>query len=112
MSFLPDGKLLSAGMDNQLCLWDSSGVRCDTFKAHEGSISKMQTDDNFVAVTAGYDHQLLIWDLRNKALIDSINIHTQPITEFEWKNSLIATGDRSGNVAFSDINTGELIFKK
>ncbi len=42
------------------------GVRCDQIKAHEGSISKVMTDENYKAISAGYDHLLLIWDLENK----------------------------------------------
>ncbi len=29
LSYLPDGRLLSSGMDSQICLWDNKGVRCD-----------------------------------------------------------------------------------
>ncbi len=30
----PDGKYLSGGMDNMLCLWDKSIVKCDTLQGH------------------------------------------------------------------------------
>ena len=32
--------------------------------------------------------------------------------EFEWKNSLCVSGDRSGGVAWWDINNGTPIYKK
>ena len=51
-------------------------MRCDSIKAHEGSISKVQTDSNYIAITAGYDHKILLWDLVSIKLLDTINVHT------------------------------------
>ena len=69
VSFLKDGRLLSSGMDSLLCLWDAKSVKCDTFKAHGGSISKVMTDDHNIAITAGYDHKIMLWDLDNKKVL-------------------------------------------
>lgn len=34
VAFLPDGRLLSSGMDNKLCLWERAGVRCTDLAGH------------------------------------------------------------------------------
>ena len=39
MQHLPDGRLLSGGMDSKLCLWDARGVRCQDLRGHSGPIS-------------------------------------------------------------------------
>ncbi len=63
LSYLKDGRLVSAGMDSLICLWDAKNVKCDQFKAHGGSVSKVLTDQNNVMVSAGYDHSLMVWNL-------------------------------------------------
>lgn len=63
VAHLTDGRILSAGMDSVMCLWDKSGVRCDHIKGHEGSISKVLVDDSNVCISAAYDATLGIWDL-------------------------------------------------
>ena len=106
VSFLPDQRIVSVGMDNQICIWDNTGVRCDSIKAHEGSISKLKVDRHGIIMTSGYDHKVMVWDSNAKSSLLVIHNHTQPITELEWQNSLLVTGDRSGNLGFSDVNTG------
>ncbi len=58
-----DGRVLSGGMDKLLCLWDAKLVKCVNLTGHNGSISKVQVDDNNIAVTAAYDSSLLVWNL-------------------------------------------------
>ena len=48
-------------MDSILCYWDAKGVRCDTLFGHQGSVSKVITDDTYVAISASYDATLIIW---------------------------------------------------
>lgn len=61
-----DGRILSGGMDKLLCLWDSRLVKCENLSGHNGSISKVKVDDNNVAISAGYDSSLLVWNLDTK----------------------------------------------
>ena len=44
VQILPNRKIVSGGMDSNICLWDASGVRCQTFTEHTGSISKIVAD--------------------------------------------------------------------
>ena len=50
-------------MDNRLCLWDRSAVKCSDLVGHNGSISKVRVDSSNVAISAGYDASLLVWSL-------------------------------------------------
>jgi WD40 repeat protein len=34
---LPDGRVLSSGMDSLICLWDARGTRCSALEGHNGS---------------------------------------------------------------------------
>ena len=61
VAHLHNGRIISGGMDSALCYWDSKGVRCDTLLGHEGSITKVLTDDNLIAISASYDATLIIW---------------------------------------------------
>ena len=36
VQILPNRKIVSGGMDSNLCLWDASGVRCQTIKDFSG----------------------------------------------------------------------------
>lgn len=36
VQILPNRKIVSGGMDSNICLWDASGVRCQTFTEHTG----------------------------------------------------------------------------
>ena len=83
-------------MDQIICLWEASGVKCDKIKAHNGSISKIEVDSQGIGITAGYDHLMYIWDFCGKKpkVLEQIGVHTQPITTFSWKNSLLVSGDR------------------
>eukprot|EP01017_Pseudomicrothorax_dubius_P016931 TRINITY_DN1914_c0_g3_i7.p1 TRINITY_DN1914_c0_g3~~TRINITY_DN1914_c0_g3_i7.p1 ORF type:complete len:196 (+),score=18.02 TRINITY_DN1914_c0_g3_i7:193-780(+) len=104
---LKDGRLLSAGMDSMLCLWDAHIVKCDTLLGHQGSISKVMTDEYNVGISASYDCRLIAWDLDSKSDAQTlIGPHKDAILDFDWRNSLVVSGDKNGVVAFWDLNRG------
>lgn len=64
-----------------------------------GSISKVMADDH-VGISASYDATIILWDLAKKGVSDKlIGPHKEAIMDFEWINSLLVTGDKSGVVA-------------
>lgn len=114
------GKIVSGGMDNAICLWDASGVRCDYLQGHEGSISKLVLDSTDTLLSASYDCTIRAWGLKSigsgpKGLKkDScadilVGPHKDPIMDFVWKNSLVVSGDRKGLLAFWDLNKAQAI---
>jgi WD40 repeat protein len=40
-ALLNDGRVVSTGMDNNICVWDAKGAKCKYIKEHTGSISKV-----------------------------------------------------------------------
>ena len=85
-------------------------VKCDKLTGHNGSISKIVVDDNDVAITAGYDAALLVWNLNTRECLQGLfKGHKEPVVECQWRNSLCVSGDRKGGMAFWDINTGQAI---
>jgi len=37
------------------------------------------------------------------------NAHKNAVVEFQWRNSLVVSGDRGGGMAIWDINTGKAV---
>ena len=71
-------------------------------------MSKVQVDENNIAISAGYDGQLLLWNLDNLSCAQGfLNGHRGPVTKFAWHESLLVSGDRTGILAFWDINRPE-----
>lgn len=83
-------------------------MKCETLVGHNGSISKVKADDNNVAISSGYDSALLVWNCDTLECAQGLfNGHKDAVVEFEWRNSLCVSGDRSGSIAFWDINSGQ-----
>ncbi len=94
-------------MDKRLCLWDRGLVQCKDLVGHNGSISKVKVDSTNTAISASYDSQLLVWNLDTLECAQGLfKGHKDAVLEFEWRNSLCVSGDRSGGVTWWDINTG------
>lgn len=69
------------------------------FHSHRGSISKVMADDH-LGISASYDATMILWDLAKKDMSEKlIGPHKEAIMDFEWSNSLLVSGDKSGVVA-------------
>ena len=56
--------------------------------------------DDRIGISASYDATMILWDLGSKAMSQKlIGPHKEAIMDFEWKNSLLISGDKSGVVA-------------
>ena len=56
-------------------------------------------DDSNIGISSSYDGSLIVWDL--DTMQDSCKlkgIHKNPVLTFEWKNSLVVSGDKSGKM--------------
>ena len=80
-------------------------MRCKNLAGHNSSISKVKVDEHNVAISAGYDSALLVWNLDTleccQALFEG---HKDTVMDFEWYNSLVVSGARNGSLAVWDIN--------
>jgi WD40 repeat protein len=81
------------------------------FYSYRGSISKVRSDGQNVAISASYDRTLRVWDCSSSVARGVVLFaeHRQPVTAFDWRNSLVVSGDRSGHLCTWDINTGKSV---
>ncbi|KAF0695987.1 Aste57867_13200 [Aphanomyces stellatus] len=107
VAHLPDGRVVSGGMDSKLCLWDAAN-RCEDLTGHSGSISLVQTyADNWI-VSASYDKTYRLWDGASGKRKTSrerhvLKGHDAAILDFSIFGARLVGGDRSGNVLFFDL---------
>lgn len=66
VTYTRDGRVLSAGMDSKLCLWDARAVKCSDLTGHTASISKvMASSTEDIAISSSYDKTLMVWDTKS-----------------------------------------------
>lgn len=109
-TFLPDGRIVSGGMDSNLCVWEAKGVKCKFIQEHTGSISKVKADETGVCLSSSYDTSVRIYDMNSTACIGILKgTHKTPVTDFEWSNSLCVTGGRDGLIGVWDVNSQKCV---
>lgn len=100
-AFAADGRIVSAGMDNQICVWAKGAVRCESLMGHQASVSKVLVDEHNVCLSASYDCVINVWDLdRLDQGGQLVGPHKNAVLEMAWRNSLVVSGDKDGVVAF------------
>eukprot|EP00667_Euglena_gracilis_P008565 EG_transcript_8678 len=106
--FLSDGRIMSGGMDNKLCLWAASLVKCDDLIAHKASVSKVESNSSDIVISASYDRTLMVWDCTT-ATANCAKIltgHKKPVMDFIWYHNHLVSGDREGILKKWDVEVG------
>ncbi|XP_024536805.1 uncharacterized protein LOC112348467 [Selaginella moellendorffii] len=110
LDHLPDGRIVSGGMDNKLCLWDKRGVRSRDLKGHTASVSGVKAgvfNQGSLAVSASYDRTLILWDLGGPSGREVAKLagHKAPVMEFAGTpRGRLVSGCRDGTVILWDVD--------
>lgn len=63
-----------------------------------------------VAISASYDASIRLWDIKKKqSSAKLVGPHKEAIMDFDWKNSLLVSGDKSGVMSIWDLNAEKSI---
>lgn len=112
---LPDGRILSGGMDSQLCLWESNSTSCQQLSAHAAPISAIDVSHaTGAAVSASYDKSVRVWDVKSRRASESscLSGHTAPVLQLVCgREDHVLSGDRGGTVIMWGLATGSTTSK-
>ena len=110
VSHLSDGRIVSGGMDNKLCLWGERGGRCTDLIGHSGSISSVCTSaSGSHVISTSYDKTVRVWHTQRGSEVTTLRGHTAPVLDLDWSTEgqgLLLTGDRSGVACIWDLESG------
>jgi WD40 repeat protein len=115
LAFSPDGsRLISGGFDRRAIIWDvERRTPIHRLEGHRDQIYAVAfTPDGARAVTGSYDTTLRMWRVSDGGLIAEMRGHTQVIRgglAIRSSDSMIASGDRSGEIRLWDGNTGRFL---
>ena len=110
VSHCPDGRVISAGLDSKVCLWNANGQpKCVDLTGHTGSVSKvLASADNNLAISAGYDKTLRLWSIGTRPReVQCLRCHRAPVMHLSWAAGVLASADRDGSVVSWDPRTGD-----
>lgn len=111
--FNSSGNLLaSCGKDGKIILWDAkSGTKIRNLLECKTSINSIAFSYDDKYLVGGQDNFIIVWDLVNFELIDTITIHSAPITEVAFlPNSYrIASGSEDNNIKICDFQLNQTI---
>ena len=120
VTYLPDGRVLSGGMDGKLCLWSRGGgaaASAEDLIGEQGSISKVTNvplSPN-CAASSGYDGSICLWDLskhtaklrkiqnERKALPPILNV------AFSHDGKKLLSGTNNGLISLWDMGSEKVI---
>jgi len=111
VKILKNKKVISGGMDSNICMWEPTGVNCKYITENTGSLSKIIVNDSEkILMNGSYDSAIRLFDLSNLNCISTLSgAHKGPVSEIEWKNSLCVSGSKDGSIAIWDLNQEKCI---
>lgn len=110
VEFMDDGRILSGGMDNKLCLWEKNAVKCSNLIDHNAAISACTTiAEGTLGISSSHDTTLKVWDLGNSQkgkipCLGTFKGHKGPVTHLclSAQETNIVSGSKNGEVILWD----------
>ena len=111
VKILKNRKVISGGMDSNICIWEPTGISCKYLTDNTGSISKLLTNETEkVLISGSYDSSVRVFDINSLKCISTLSgVHKNAVTEIEVKNSLCVSGSKDGSLAIWDLNEEKCI---
>ena len=113
--YLPDGRIISGGMDSMLCLWESNSNRCQQLTAHAAPISAVDVNPSTgLLVSASYDKSVRVWNAAGRRASESscLTGHAAPVLQLVCgSGDSVISGDRGGTVISWGLATGSTTSK-
>ncbi|PRP78395.1 hypothetical protein PROFUN_14195 [Planoprotostelium fungivorum] len=106
VDYLPNGRIISGGMDSKLCLWNPRLVQCEDLLGHKASISCVLAGDyDRLAVSGSYDKTLIVWDLKSHRSAAVLKGHKEAVMHLQWSDDVVISGDRGGHACIWDLES-------
>jgi WD40 repeat protein len=117
MVFTPDGKkLISAGMDNKIVIWDTeTWEKITTLEGHTKSVNSIALSSNGQKVVSGStDKTLKLWDFSTYEEIQTLKGHKHTVSAVivSPNDEYIVSGSYDKSVILWSLETGEEIVSK
>ncbi|KAG6959723.1 hypothetical protein JG687_00008610 [Phytophthora cactorum] len=94
----------------------SSGVKCEDLLGHSGSVSCVLSLNDEMALSAGYDKMLRLWNVSRRASssqreVSVVKAGTAPILDVSllFEGQRAVCGDRDGGVQLIDLQTSKIL---
>jgi WD40 repeat protein len=110
----PDGSLLAAASENDVVLFDlASHSRVREFLGHQNTVSCLvYSPDGQWLITGSHDRSIRVWNVQIGDIRHIIAAHRSKILSLAitFDGRTLASGDESGTIAFSHLETGRFLF--
>ena len=103
LAFLPDGRLLSAGLDNEIAAWDISNGSKQVFADHDVPVQVLAASEDGKWLAGGTKDmgEIILWNVddpsQKEIIYSEINNHIWSL-DFSPDGKWLVTGDKMGNV--------------
>jgi|GEM_PF-3624755 len=108
--FLPDGTLLTTGVDDLVKQWLTDPVEfVGMFKGHAKSVDALATSpDGSMLLSGSVDTTARVWDLASRQSVATLKGHTKTVAAVAWvDDTMAATGSYDTTVRLWDPHSGE-----